>query len=631
MSSSTEAPPATAPAADSDAVLGALPLAEGGTAFRVWAPHAERIDVVLPDRGGDAVRLERRERGYFAGRVESTAAGDRYRFRLDGARELPDPASRFQPDGVHGPSAVVAADFEWRANDWTPPPLAEYVIYELHIGTFTAEGTFDAAADRLEQLRELGITAVELMPLAQFPGARNWGYDGVFPFATQNSYGGPHQLKRFIDRCHELGLAAILDVVYNHLGPEGNHLGAFGPYFTDTYRTPWGDALNFDGPASDEVREYFIRNALQWTIEFRFDALRLDAVHAILDTSAQPFLQQLATRVHDSGRAIGRDIVLIAESDLGDPRMIRGPERGGMGMDGQWLDDFHHALHALLTGERSGYYADFGSTTHFVRCLREGFVYSGQFSEYRQRAHGAPAPDASPAQFVVCSQNHDQIGNRMKGERLSSMLDHEQLKLAAAATLLSPFTPLLYMGEEYGDPSPFPYFVSHSDPELVEAVRAGRREEFEAFAWAGEPPDPQAEETFDSARLCWYLREQRPHRELLEFYRELIAVRRELPPHERVDADSIDVRALGDGGETVLFVRACARRRAAVLLHFSDRPALMTIASLEGSWQRRLDSADERWGGSGGRRRAAPAARPDGLRLELAPHSAVVLVPEATD
>jgi maltooligosyltrehalose trehalohydrolase len=610
-------------------VLGAQLLEGGRCAFRVWAPLAERVDLVLVDGDDEPVPLQRDERGYHQTIVEGITEGTRYRYRLDGDSQFPDPASRLQPEGVHGPSAVVGTEFDWRVDRWTAPRLDEYVIYELHVGTFTDEGTLDAAAARLNELSALGITAVELMPVAQFPGERNWGYDGTFPFATQNSYGGPHALKRFVDRCHQLGMAAILDVVYNHFGPEGNYLGVFGPYFIDRYRTPWGDALNFDGPDSDEVREYFIRNALQWTVEFRFDALRLDAVHAILDTSAQPFLQQLARRVHDAAAARDRTVLLIAESDLGDPRMIRPAERGGYGMDAQWLDDFHHAVHALLTGEGDGYYADYGGIEPLARCMREAFVYSGQFSRYRRRSHGAPAPDAAPAQFIVCNQNHDQIGNRMHGERLTAQLDLERLKLAAATTLLSPFTPMLYMGEEYGEPAPFPYFVSHSDPDLVQAVRAGRREEFAAFSWAGEPPDPQAEATFTSARLRWQLRQRSPHRELLDFYRELIALRRVLPVHARIDSPAFDVRILDDEADTLLLVRDGPRQRAVIVLQFGDEAGEVALDGVGGRWRRALDSADERWHGPGSRMPATLDAGGAGLRLALAAHSAVVLLPES--
>jgi maltooligosyltrehalose trehalohydrolase len=603
-------------------VLGARLLDDGSCAFRVWAPNAERVEVVLVDEAR-AEPLTPAQRGYHVAVVAGVAHGTRYRFRLDDANELPDPASRLQAEGVHGPSTVVDHRFPWHDHDWSGLPLDEYVIYELHVGTFSEAGTLDAAADRLGELRELGITAVELMPVAQFPGDRNWGYDGVYPYATQSSYGGPLALKRFVDRCHYHGLAAILDVVYNHLGPEGNYLPAFGPYFIDTYRTPWGDALNFDGPHSDEVRELFIRNALQWVDEFHFDALRLDAVHAIFDMSAQPFLQQLADRVHALGAAAGRHVILIAESDLGDPRMVRPREGGGLEMDAQWLDDFHHAVHTLLTHESDGYYADFGGIDALVSCLNRGFVYAGEYSRYRRRSHGAPAPDISPSQFVVCSQNHDQIGNRMIGDRLASGLEPAALRLAAATTILSPFTPLLFMGEEYGETAPFPYFVSHSDEALVEAVRSGRREEFAAFAWAGEPPDPQAADTFASARLRWPRLESPAHAALRAYYRELLRLRRELPRHRRMDSPSFHARAADD--RTIVLHQEIHGSRWLTLLRFTGSETMIEIDGAPGRWRRLLDSAETRWGGKGESSPETIDADDGTLRIAMPPYAAIHL------
>ena len=409
-------------------------------------------------------------------------------------------------------------------------PLAEYIIYELHVGTFSPQGTFDGAISGLDYLCELGITAVELMPVAQFPGERNWGYDGTYPFAPQNSYGGPDGLKRLVDACHCRGLAVVLDVVYNHLGPEGNYLHSFGPYFTDRYRTPWGEAVNFDGPDSDPVRHYFIANALYWLTEYHIDALRLDAVHGIYDFSARHFLRELAETVHRQGEALGRQVHVIAESDLNDVRLINPPESGGYGLDAQWNDDFHHALWALLTGERAGYYGDFGRFSDLVKAFREGFVYSGGYSAYRRRRHGSSSAEVPASRLVVFSQNHDQVGNRLRGERSGEQLTLQQLKLAAATVLLSPYLPLLFMGEEYGESAPFPYFVSHGDAELVEAVRRGRLAEFAGFAHQGSPPDPQAEATFLSAKVDQQQRRRGDQRVLFDFYRDLIRLRRAWAP-----------------------------------------------------------------------------------------------------
>jgi maltooligosyltrehalose trehalohydrolase len=410
--------------------------------------------------------------------VQGVKPGTRYFYRLDGNTERPDPASKFQPEGVHGPSQVIDPHFVWEELHWSGIPFSHYVLYELHVGTFTAQGTFDAIVPHLDELKDLGITSIEIMPVAQFPGDRNWGYDGVYPGAVQNSYGGPEGLKRLIDACHQRGLAVTLDVVYNHLGPEGNYLCDFGPYFTDRYHTPWGAAINFDGPDSDAVRRFFIENALSWVTEFRLDALRLDAVHGIFDFSALHFLQELAAAVHEQAERLNRRIYVIAESDLNDVRLVSSPELGGYGLDAQWNDDFHHALHTLLTGERTGYYEDFGRIQDLAKAFAEGFVYSGAYSPARRRRHGNTSKDLAADRFVVCAQNHDQVGNRLKGDRLSALVSFEGLKLAAAVVLLSPFIPLLFMGEEYGETAPFPYFVSHSDPDLIEVVRRGRRAEF---------------------------------------------------------------------------------------------------------------------------------------------------------
>ena len=570
--------------------------AEGRCAFRVWAPRARRVEVCLSAPREARVALARDERGYHAGVLEEIRPGSLYRYSLDGGPERPDPASRYQPLGVHGPSAVVDPAHAWRDAGWRGLPLAEYVLYELHVGTFSGEGSFAGVVPHLAELEELGITAVELMPVAQFPGERNWGYDGVQPFAVQASYGGPQGLKELVDACHLQGLAVVLDVVYNHLGPEGNYLAEFGPYFTDRYRTPWGPALNFDGPGSDEVRAFFVETARVWIEEFHVDALRLDAVHAIHDASARPFLRELAEALAERGEALGRRVHLIAESSLNDPRLLRPAELGGYGLDAQWNDDFHHALHALLTGEREGYYQDFGRLEDLETALRDGYVYAGRHSRYRGRRHGSPCRDLPPRRFVVSSQNHDQVGNRMLGERLGAQVDLERVKLAAAAVLLSPYVPLLFMGEEYGERAPFLYFVSHSDPELVEAVRRGRREEFAAFAWRGEPPDPQDERTFRRSRLDHSLKQQEPHKRLLEFHGALLRLRRGHPALACLEREGIEVRRSDDA--PVLWVRRrAAGAQALLLLHLGEAEA--SLAFPAGVWTRALDSAEERWGGPG--------------------------------
>lgn len=578
--------------------LGARYLGDGRCCFCVWGPLADKIEVRIVAPRERIVPLEKGPKGYHRAILEGVEPGSLYLYRLDGTTERPDPVSRSQPEGVHGPSQVVDPQFAWEDRHWFGLRLEDYILYELHVGTFTPEGAFDGIIPHLDTLKEIGITAVELMPVAQFPGNRNWGYDGVYPFAVQNSYGGPEGLRRLVSACHQRGLAVVLDVVYNHLGPEGNYLGDFGPYFTGRYRTPWGAAINFDGPYSDGVQRFFIENALYWITEFHVDALRLDALHAILDMSAHPFLEELANAVREQAERIGRRAYLIAESDLNDTKLIRSQELGGYGLDAQWNDDFHHALHTLLTGESSGYYRDFGKVSHLVRAFTEGYVYSGQYSAYRRRRHGNSSKHLAARQFVVCSQNHDQVGNRMFGERLSQLVSFDGLKLAAGVVLLSPFIPLLFMGEEYGEPAPFPYFVSHSDPELIEAVRRGRTEEFAAFAWKGEPPDPQDEATFLRARLDHKLRHDGQHKVLLDFYKELVRLRNTIPALTSLNKESMEVS--GYERQKILFVRrSSGEDEVFMVFNFGDREDSITLPVPEGRWRRVLDSADERWKGNG--------------------------------
>ena len=604
------------------AQLGCRRLGDGRTEFLVWAPRAERVEVHLVEPAERRIEMRAGERGYHHAMAEGVEAGSLYFFRLDGETDRADPASRWQPRGVHGPSMVVDEGFEWSDGAWKGLPLDEYLLYEIHVGAFTPEGTFEAIVGRLDELKALGVTAVELMPVGQFPGTRNWGYDGVYPYAAQDSYGGPLGLKRLVDACHARGLAVALDVVYNHLGPEGNYLADFGPYFTRRYRTPWGEAINFDGPESDEVRRYFIGNALAWITEFHIDALRLDAVHAIVDRSARPFLEELAERVHERARELGRRVWVIAESDRNDARLVRERERGGLGLDGVWSDDFHHAVHALITGERNGYYADFGRLADLTGAFTDHFVYSGQYSTFRRRRHGNSARDIPARRFVVFAQNHDQTGNRMLGERLASLASFEDAKLAAGAVLLSPFLPLLFMGEEYGETAPFLYFVSHGDRELIEAVRRGRKEDFAAFGWGGEPPDPQAESTFLRSKLAWELRAKGRHNTLGEFHRELIGLRNRTPALGARGGENLQAIA-HEEEKALVILRRCGESEAMVALCFGDRAARLPVTLSSGSWRKALDSSEERWLGSGGK---APErlAGEERVGLEVAPRSVVV-------
>lgn len=604
--------------------LGATYLGEGRCSFCVWAPSAEAVIVHVVSPKQQLVPLKKGSRGYHQAVLSDVSPGALYYYQLDDKKERPDPASRFQPDGVHGPSQVVDSHFIWDDQCWCGLPLRDYIIYEVHVGTFTTEGTLDAAIDRLDDLKGLGITAVEVMPVAQFPGTRNWGYDGVYPFAVQNSYGGPESLRRLVNACHQRGLAVVLDVVYNHLGPEGNYLADFGYYFTDRYRTPWGAAINFDGPGSDEVRRFFLENALWWVTEFHIDALRIDAVHGIFDFSAQPFLGEMALVVHEQAERLGRRIYVIAESDLNDSRLVRVPEMGGYGLDAQWNDDFHHALHTLLTHERTGYYKDFGQFYHFVKAFCEGFVYSGEYSMYRKRRHGNSSRSVPPYRFVVFAQNHDQVGNRMRGDRLACLVSIEKLKLAAGTVLLSPFIPLLFMGEEYGETAPFSYFVSHSDPALVEATRKGRLAEFDEFEWSREPPDPQAEATFQAAKLNQDRRFDGDRAALYGYHRECIRLRKEIERLARSGNERIEVIGY-EKQEVLVLTRQNSGPGVAVLLHVGEASVSITLPLPAGQWIRRLDSAREEWNGPGS---AVPAEFiSDGeTSLTLAPYSAVVFM-----
>jgi maltooligosyltrehalose trehalohydrolase len=599
--------------------LGATPSADGReTRFVVWAPNADRVEVVLLDPD-ERVPLERGEEGTFAGVAAGTGPGRRYRYRLDGGDELPDPASSLQPEGVAGPSQVVAPWDGWTDAGWRGVPLEELVLYELHVGTFTPEGTFAAVVPRLAELRGLGVTAIELMPVSQFPGARNWGYDGVFPYAVQDSYGGPEALSRLVDAAHGAGLAVCLDCVFNHLGPEGNVLPRFGPVFTDRYRTPWGQAINMDGPGSDGVRALLIGSAVRFLEELHVDALRLDAVDQIADASATHFLAELSDAVAEAAARAGRPLHLIAESDLNDPRMIAPRAAGGLGMDAQWSGDLHHSLHTLVTGEETGYYADFAGrgTRMAARAYRDAFAYTGQRSRYRGRRHGAPAAGIHGSRFVVFGQNHDQVGNRMLGDRLARTAGLEAAKLMAGAVLLAPQVPLLFMGEEYAEDAPFPFFTSHAGAELIEAVRRGRAEEFRSFRWAGEPPDPQAEDTFRSATLRWDARTEGAHGQVLDLYRELLRLRRERAPLRDLDPDRVEVARTDDPPVIWMLRGDPASETVVVCLHFGNEPRLLDVP-FAGAGRVLLDSAEGRFGGPGG-------VAPSGGAITAQPQSVVVL------
>jgi len=587
--------------------FGANVLPEGGVRFRVWAPRARTLALEIADGAGRRLPMRRTDDGTFELVVPELGAGADYRYVIDGERPRPDPVSRWQPAGVHGPSRVVdPGAFAWTAADWHGLALEDHVIYELHTGTFTPAGTFDAIVPRLPQLRALGVTAIELLPVAQFPGERNWGYDGVDLYAPQSSYGGPAGLRRLIDACHQAGVAVVLDVVYNHVGPEGNYLGEYGPFFTDRYRSPWGEAINFDGPGSDGVRRFVIDNALYWLSEYRVDALRLDAVHAIYDFGARHVLAELTSAFHAEAARLGRRAWVIAESDLNDVRVIAPVERCGHGIDAQWSDDFHHALHAALTGDGHGYFMDFGRVHDIETAITRGFVYDGIFSRYRQRRHGSSAADRPGRQFVVCIQNHDQIANASAGERLAALVSPARQRVAATILLTAPNVPMLFMGEEYGETAPFDYFTSHTDPALAAAVRAGRSADYAAFAARRACPDPQAPATFERTRLDWSLREHPPHRHVLALYGDLLRLRRAHP-------------ALGDCRNDLTRATSCEAPRwlcvtrgdpagdaVLVAASFGDEPAPIPLAE-SGVWDLALWTEDPAYGDPMGERRSARA------------------------
>ncbi|HBK96105.1 MAG TPA: malto-oligosyltrehalose trehalohydrolase [Microcoleaceae bacterium UBA10368] len=579
--------------------IGANYLGNNQCEFTVWAPTLKQVAVQITSPDKRLIPMQQSATGYWQTTATDIPPGTLYTYQLESKNNWPDPASKYQPQGVHCPSQVIDENaFTWNDTDWKGVVLSEMIIYELHVGTFTQAGTFAAIIPQLNQLKELGINAIEIMPVAQFPGERNWGYDGVYPYAVQNSYGGPEGFKKLINACHKQGISVILDVVFNHLGPEGNYLSQFAPYFTSKYGSIWGTPLNFDDEYSDEVRNYFIENALYWFRDYHIDALRLDAIQAIFEVSARPFLQELADATCDISQQLGRQLYLIAESDLNDVRVLRSKELGGFGLDAQWCDDFHHALHALLTGENDRYYQDFGKCEHLEKAFKESFVYSGQYAPDRKRKHGNSAKDQPAHQFVVFSQTHDQIGNRILGDRLSKIVDFEGLKLAAGTVLISPYIPFLFMGEEYGESAPFLYFVSHSDENLIEAIRKHKQQEFQIFEGRGEFQDPQSPESFQKCKLNWEKPREGKHKILWEWHQHLIQLRRTIPALKKLDKTSLEVSSIE--AEKILFLRRWTDdSQIFCILNFNKQQVDFTAALPQGNWKKILDSVDAKWMGAG--------------------------------
>ncbi|MBO9563847.1 MAG: malto-oligosyltrehalose trehalohydrolase [Niastella sp.] len=525
-------------------IPGALLQPNGDCVFTVWAPLSEQVYLHITKRDTRHA-MQRDEAGYWTLQLPNIDVGTHYHFEPKEGVLRPDPASRHQPEGVHGPSAVTdGQQFAWGDESWTGIEPAQLIIYELHTGTFSSEGTFQGIISRLPYLQSLGITAIELMPVAQFPGQRNWGYDGVYPFAVQNSYGAANDLKALVNAAHTHGIAVILDVVYNHLGPEGNYVNDYGPYFSDKYKTPWAKAINMDDAWCDGVRNFFLQNALMWLEEFHVDGLRLDAVHAIWDVSARPFLRQLSNAVRELEKRTGKRKILIAELDYNDPKYIDPPYKGGYGLDMQWIDEFHHALHAVITGEVNGYYEDFGELAHLVKAFNSSYVYTGEYSIHRKKHFGALPGEHPYHQFVVFAQNHDQVGNRLAGDRLTASLSTDELKLVAATVLLSPHIPMLFMGEEYGETNSFQFFTDHSEPELIASLREGRKREFSYFNWEGDVPDPQSEEVFAQSMLTWQTDNERGA-VLLAWYKQLINFRKTRPAMQNYERGGTKAEVAG--------------------------------------------------------------------------------------
>jgi maltooligosyltrehalose trehalohydrolase len=603
--------------------FGAMPRADG-VVFRVWAPCRERIEVrVVAPGAGAVVPLARDAGGVFEGAIAGLGPGARYVYRLDGGAERPDPVSRSQPEGVHGPSEVVdPAAFPWTDAGWRGVPLRELRLYELHVGTFTAEGTFEAAIPHLASLAALGLTAIQLMPVAEFPGGRNWGYDGVHLFAPQSTYGGPSGLRRLVDAAHAAGLAVLLDVVYNHFGPEGNYLAEYGPYFTERHRTPWGPAVNYDAEGSAGVRRHVLGNARTWIREYHLDGLRLDAVHAIHDGSPHHLLAELGDLAASESRALGRPVHLVAESNRNDRRVVTPAADGGYGLASQWSDDLHHALRVALTGARGGYYEDFaGGLDDLEVALRDAWVYQGRLSRYRGFVLGTPSAGLPGEAFVVFAQNHDQVGNGAGGSRLAARTPPGLVKLAAATVLCAPYVPLLFMGEEYGETAPFAFFTSFGDAALGEAASRGRRREYARFAWSAEPPDPQDPATFVACRLDRSRATAPPGSWLAVWYRALLRLRAEHPALRAPDRERARVARAGNA---LVLHRWCEEGAAAlVVLHCAPAPARVTATVPVGDLALALDSEDRTFGGAGDAV-APPALGAGAAPLALGPYQVLI-------
>ncbi|TKK71510.1 malto-oligosyltrehalose trehalohydrolase [Ilyomonas limi] len=589
--------------------------------FVVWAPKKESVELVVTHPYQKIYPLQKDDAGYWQATVENVTPGLRYLYRIDGEMQRPDPASLSQPEGVHKASEVIDHNFSWTDDSWKGIPLEDLIIYELHTGTFTQNHNFEGIINKMDYLVELGINAIEIMPIAQFPGSRNWGYDGVYPYAVQNSYGGVNGLKRLVNAAHTKGIAIILDVVYNHLGPEGGYQSDYAPYYTQRHKTPWGNALNFDDAYSDGVRNYFLQNALMWLDKFHIDALRMDAVHAIVDYGAKHFVQLLKEEVAKLEKKTGRKKFLIAELDLNNPRYINPQSKSGYGLDSQWIDEFHHAIHAVLTGETDGYYEDFGSLQQVEKAFTDTYVYDGIYSPHRKKIFGAPVGNNDYGKFVVFSQNHDHIGNRALGDRLTQTLSFEALKLAAALVIFSPYIPLLFMGEEYGEKNPFFYFTSHSDPDLVNAVTEGRKKEFSYFSFKYDFPGPQEEDTYRQSVLSWNINGNE-HAAMFRFYKAIIQLRKTLIALQNKERDSMKVYPVNDN-KVLTIERKNGEESAFIIFNFNEEKKDYTLPA-ETSCNKIFDSSAAQWNGPG---EVTPLTINVTKSFSLNPYSTIILQP----
>lgn len=586
--------------------------------FNIWAPKAEGLHLVIEGES-HPFEMEKQEHGYWSKSLRNISPGTRYKYQINQSQSFPDPASLSQPDGVHEASEVVdLKDFEWTDDGWKGIPLKEMIQYELHTGTFSPEGNFNGLTEKIEYFKHLGINTIELLPVAQFSGHRNWGYDGVYPFAVQNTYGGAKALMELVNECHNNGIAVIMDVVYNHFGPEGNYSAVFGHYFSDKYSTPWGQPVNFDGEHADGVRNFVVQNALMWCRDFHIDALRLDAVHAIYDFSARHIMQELAENIEQLGQQTGRKYSLIAESNLNDVRYISPVSAGGYGLDAQWSDDFHHVVHTLATGEKNGYYADYGDPQQFPKTMKNAFVYDGKYSPFRKKTYGNQTANNSADQFVIFTQNHDQVGNRLHGDRLIASAGFEMAKVAAASMFLAPYVPMLFMGEEYGERNPFYYFVSHLDHELNRLVREGRKEEFSDF-YDEVASDPDDEETFNDSKLSWNIEEDEEKKAMLGYYRELIRLRKEHIVLKLTDKDNLH---MSHDGMLFQLERWHNNHRIVALLNYDNEPKdLKWSPAHDLPLKKILDSEEAQWKGSGN---TCPQSPESGITFTVPRQSVVV-------